>query len=147
MNVPTRWRRVRADERGSGFVAAFVVLFSGLALAGVGTLIDTARLVAADRHTASVALEAARAGANAIDVATLRAGGAVSFDPTRAHATAEAAAAAFVDGTGVVLTAVSLDGLRVSVTVQVSVDPWFPVLSARTVSSSAAADAIVVVPI
>lgn len=146
MSIAATWHRARADERGSGFVAAFVVLFSVLMLAGVGTLVDTARLVAADRHTATVALEAARAGANAVDTASLRVGGAVGLDPDTARATAAAAVAAFVDGTGAVLTAVSLDGVRVSVTVQVSVDPWFPVLSARTVSSSAAADAIVVVP-
>ena len=137
---------MRDDERGSGFVAGFVVLFPVLALAGVGTLVDTARLIAADRQCATVALEAARAGANALDVSTVRGGGLITLDAAGAHATAAAAAAAFVDGTGVRLTAVTLDGTRVTVTVQSSVDPWFPVLSARTVWSSAAADAIVVMP-
>lgn len=146
MSIVTFARRVRDDERGSGFVAGFVVLFSVLALAGVGTLVDTARLVAADRQCATVALEAARAGANALDVSAVRGGGGIALDPATAHATAAAAASAFVDGTGVTLTSVSFDGTRVSVTVRASVDPWFPVLSARTVSSSAAADAIVVVP-
>lgn len=142
-----RWRRrLVDDDRGAGYLAAFIILFGVLTVLGVGILIDTARIVAADRNCATIALEAARAGANAIDVQSVRSGGTVIVDPAAAQASAAAAASAFVSGSGATLTAVSVDGNRVSVTVSSSVDPWFPVLSARTVSASAAADAIVGVP-
>ena len=54
-----------------------------------------------------------------------------------------AAAAAYVSSTGAELVDVSVDGTRVSVRVAATVDPWFPVMAARTVTSTASATATV----
>lgn len=133
-------RRLRDDERGAGYVAAFIVLFGVLSVAGVGILVDTARIVSTDRQAASMALEAARAGANAVDAELLRTG-TVGLDPAAAQAAASAGAAAFVSGSGATLSSVSVDGARVTVRVSAVVDPWFPVMSTRTVSKTASATA------
>ena len=95
---PALWRRFRDDERGAGFVAAFIVLFGVLTLAGVGVIVDSARIVSAQRQASSAAYEAARAGANAVQVGTVR-DGAASLDPTMARAAALDAASALLDGT------------------------------------------------
>jgi len=134
--------RARDDERGAGYLAAFIVLFGVLALAGVGLLVDSARLMAQSRQCDTIALEAARAGANAIDGELLRTG-AVALDPAAAQAAAASAAAAFVSGSGVSLSQVSVDGLRVTVRVESSVEPWFPVLAPRTVGAGASATATI----
>lgn len=135
-------RRVRDDERGAGYLAAFIVLFGVLAVAGVGLLVDSARLMAQSRQCDTVALEAARAGANAIEAELLRTG-TVAIDSAAAQAAAETAAAAFVSGSGVTLAGVSVDDLRVTVRVAATVDPWFPVLGSRTIGSGASATATV----
>ena len=126
-------RRVRDDERGAGYLAAFIVLFSVLLIAGIGILVDSARILAADRECSSIAMEAARAGANALDADLLREG-TVSANPAQAQATAAAAAGAFVSHAGGTLQSVSVSGSRVTVVVSASVSPWFPLMSGRTVS-------------
>ena len=129
-------RRVRDDERGAGYLAAFIVLFSVLTVAGVGILVDSARILAADRQCSSIALEAARAGANAIDVDAVRAG-ATAVDPAQAQVAAASAAGAFVSGAGASLVSVTVNGDQVTVRVSATVDPWFPVMHTRTVSQQA----------
>ena len=62
----------------SGFIGAFIVLFGVLTLAGVGVLVDSARIVSAERQASSAAYEAARAGAQAVQVGTVRDGAATS---------------------------------------------------------------------
>ena len=69
-------RRFRDDDRGSGFIGAFIVLFAVLTLGGVGVLVDSARIVSAERHASSSAYEAARAGAQAVQVVGARDGAA-----------------------------------------------------------------------
>ena len=132
--------RVRQDDRGAGYLAAFIVLFSTLVVAGAGILVDSARLFAADRQCTSIAFEAARAGANALDADALR-GGAVMIDGAQAQAAAQAAASAFVSGSGASLQSVTVNGDQVTVVVSANVDPWFPIMSARTVSEQATARA------
>jgi hypothetical protein len=134
-------RRASGDERGAGYLAAFIVLFSVLLVAGVGILVDSARILAADRECSSIAMEAARAGANALDGELLRQG-TVSVNPAQAHATAAAAAGAFVSHAGGTLQSVSVSGSRVTVVVSAAVDPWFPLMSGRTVSKAATANAV-----
>jgi hypothetical protein len=133
--------RVRDDERGAGYLAAFIVLFSVLGVAGVGILIDGARIVSAERQCTSIALEAARAGANALDPTAAR-NGAIAVDSADAQAAAHAAAASFVAGSGASLQSVSVDGNRVTVRVSAAVDSWFPIISSRTVTQQASADAV-----
>ena len=135
--------RVRDDERGAGYIAAFIVLFSTLLLAGVGVLVDSSRLWTAQRQSSSIALEAARAGANAISVPELYEGAGIRVDPGEAQRVAAAAAGTFVSQAGASLQSVSVDGNRVTVVVAASVDSWFPLMSGRTVTQRASADAVV----
>jgi hypothetical protein len=133
-------RRLRDDERGAGYMAAFIVLFSVLLIACVGILVDSARILAADRECSSIAMEAARAGANAVDGDLLR-DGVLAANPAQAQATAAAAAGAFVSHAGGTLQSVSVSGSTVTVVVSATVNPWFPLMSGRTVSKSATANA------
>lgn len=133
--------RLRDDERGASYIGAFIILFSMLLVVGVGLLVDTARIVSTDRQMESIALEAARAGANALDAASWRGGaGPVTLDPAAAQAAA-ASAAAFVTDSGATLSSVSVNGPEVSVTVSATVNPRFPLMSTRTVSATASAEA------
>ena len=133
-------RRVRDDERGVGYLAAFIVLFSVLVVAGVGILIDSARIFAADRQCTSIAFEAARAGANALSADGIR-DGAIVVDQASAEAAASAAAGSFVSGAGATLQSVSVAGDEVTVVVSARVNTWFPLISDRTVTESATAGA------
>ena len=72
-------------ERGSATV--FVVFFTLVALALTSLLVDVGNAVNAQERAADLAEQAARAAANAIDVADLRSG-TVTIDQTRACADA-----------------------------------------------------------
>ncbi len=133
--------RVRSDERGAGYLAAFIVLFSVLVIAGVGILVDSSRMFSTQRQCSSIALEAARAGANAVDAAALYAGQGMFIDVDDAQAAAYAAAADFTSNAGAQLDSVDIVGNRVEVVVSAHVDSWFPIMSGRTVTQAAAANA------
>jgi hypothetical protein len=137
--------RIRDDDCGAGYLAAFIVLFSVLVVAGVGILVDSARIFAADRQCTSIAFEAARAGANALSANAVR-DGSIEVDPAAANAAASAAAAAFVSGAGATLQSISVDGDQVTVVVSARVDAWFPMISHRTVTESATARAGTITP-
>ena len=125
-------RRFRDDERGFGFIGAFVVLFAILVLGGVGVLVDSARQVSTERFASSAAYEAARAGAQAIQVVGAR-DGAATIDASGARAAALDAAAGLLSGSGATVTSVTVTADEVVVTVSRRVESWFPVLSPRTV--------------
>src|SRR5215471_1231318 len=72
-------------ERGS--VTVFVVFFALVALALASLLVDVGNAMNAQERAADLAEQAARAAANAIDVADLRSG-TVAIDQTRACADA-----------------------------------------------------------
>lgn len=136
--------RLRDDERGAGYLAAFIVLFSVLVVAGVGILVDSARIFSADRQCTSIAFEAARAGANALAADSLYGGDGFIVDPDGAQRAARQAAADFVSAAGATLESVSVDGNQVTVVVSARVDSWFPLISDRTVRERTTADAVVV---
>jgi len=125
-------RRVRDDERGAGYLAAFLVLFGVLTLGGVGVLVDSARIVSAERHASAAAFEAARAGAQAVSVVSSRTG-ASTIDPAAAEAAAAGAAADLLAGSDAELAAVGVSGGEIVVTITRQVDPWFPLIEGRTV--------------
>jgi hypothetical protein len=125
-------RRARDDERGSGFLAAFIVLFGTLTLGGVGVLVDSARIVSAERHASSSAFEAARAGAQAINGTSVRTGTAM-IDADAARAAALTAASQLVGGSGATVQRVEITNDEVIVTITDQVDPWFPVISGRII--------------
>ena len=136
------WRRFRDDERGAGFVAAFIVLFGALTLAGVGVIVDSARVVSAQRQASSAAYEAARAGANAVQLGTVR-GGNATVDPDSARAAALDAAGALLAGTDATISDVSVTGNEVVVTVTRRVDPAFPLIAPRTINETGRARILV----
>ena len=113
------------DERGSGFLAAFIVLFGTLTLGGVGVLVDSARIVSAERHASSSAFEAARAGAQAINVA-LRGPAPPTVDPDAARAAALDAATQLGPVPAPTVQAVQVTADEVIVTITNQIDPWFP---------------------
>jgi hypothetical protein len=76
------------NERGS--VTVFVVVFTVALLMVAGLVIDGGYTLAAHRRAFNEAEAAARAGAQAIDLDTLRATGTAVLDPDAARARAEA---------------------------------------------------------
>ena len=140
MTAPATVRRL-SDDRGAGYIAAFIVLLPTLLLAGVGIVIDSARYYTSFRQADAVAMEAARAGANSLDRHSLGEGGA-AVDAASAQATSHAAASAYVSSTGLHLDSVAVNGNQVVVSVSGTVDSWFPLLGDRTVTRTASARAI-----
>ena len=98
------------DEQGT--VTATVAIFTVTMLAVVGLVFDGGNLLTAKRRAINEADAAARAGAQAVDLASLRGDGAVVVDPARAEDLArEYLADVGHDGT------VSVDGATVRVEV------------------------------
>lgn len=112
---PIQRRRLPAvdGERGSLTVMTAVLALALLAVAGL--VVDGTGRLRAGQQATDAAQQAARAGADALDAATLRAGGPLAVDPAAAAATSrEYLAAAGYTGTVAVTGPTTL---RVSVTV------------------------------
>lgn len=105
--------------RDRGSVMPMTTAFIALVMVGVFALISASQAWGERRHIQGVADAAARAAAQ-MDVADARRAGAI--DPGAASARANAIAA----GTGVTVTAVAVDGQRVTVSVAGPVDYAFP---------------------
>lgn len=106
-------RRLRADQ--SGRVTAFVVIIVTAVLLFAGLVLDGGLALAAKVRALGEAQEAARAGAQEIDLAAYRANGTLRLEPQQASAAARKyLAAAGHTGT------VSVAGNTVHVTVTVS---------------------------
>jgi Flp pilus assembly protein TadG len=133
---PRILRRIERDDRGSGYVAAFVVLFTVLTVAGVGVLVDSARVVTAQRDASAAAYEAARAGAQALTLGSARLDAAAVIDVDAARSAVLAAADQLLAGTNAAVTAITVTADAVAVTVSRRVDPWFPMGPARTVTET-----------
>ncbi len=121
MTRPHRRRGARRSGSEAGAVTAFVVVVVLVALLPVaGLVFDGGRTIVAKRHAINDAEQAARAGAQTIDIATLRAGGPVRLDRRRARQAALAYLAA-VGERGTVVVGRDATGDLVSVTVTFSV--------------------------
>lgn len=83
---------MRRDERGQ--VTAFVVTMTAALLLMAGLVLDGGETLAAQRQAINEAEAAARAGAQAIDLPTYRAGGPFQLNPAQARADALAYLAA-----------------------------------------------------
>jgi hypothetical protein len=129
-------RRTLTDDRGEGFIAAFIILLPILLLAGAGLLIDGGRVMQARRHAGIVAFEAARAGAQAVDVIQLRDSN-VALDGTATAVKARTAGTALLGGSGGDVVSVDVRGDLVEVVVAERVSSWFPLLNDRTVTATA----------
>ena len=83
------WLRTRTSARGErGTATAFVVGFAVVLLACAGLVIDGGNAINARMKLADDVEQAARAGAGAIDIDALRAGGALTLDENEAEARA-----------------------------------------------------------
>lgn len=116
-----RDRRGRG-ERGSAVVTALVLLFVFTAGGVIWLSRDVNRVVTNRSAAQSIAFQAARAGAQQIDVGSLRGGGdaVVEFDPGRARAEAQRIADELFsayDVTGI--SEPTIDGDTVTVTVTI----------------------------
>ena len=81
--VPTRQGDVLRDE---GAVTVFVVVLTAALLVTAGLVIDGGYALAARQEAASVAEQAARAGADALSRDSIRTGGPLRVDPAAANA-------------------------------------------------------------
>lgn len=107
---PLRHRRLRDD---GGQVTAFIVIFTAAVVMFAGLVLDGGLALSAKVRAIDEAQEAARAGAQALDLAAYRRDGAVRLVPGQARALAKRYLAATGD-TGTV--AVTGDTVTVTVT-------------------------------
>lgn len=132
----TRWSRAR-DERGQ--VTAMVAVLA-VALLALGALVfDGGQILTARREANNLARQAARAGAQQLDVAQARTG---TF--TLDAAAAETAARDYLAGEGLTPSSVRVTGDRVEVTVALTQPtPLLSILGIdeRTVTATASARA------
>lgn len=89
-------RRCRGD-RGTSYVLAMVVLFLTTGIAAIWLARDVNQRVSDRSALQSIAFQAARTGAQQVDVAALRAGGALVIDETRATSSALTTAGRLAD--------------------------------------------------
>lgn len=101
-----------ADERGS--VTAFVAVVAIALVMVAGMAYDGGQVIAAQGQARSYAAKAARAGAQEVDITTLRSSGETVLDP----AAAESSALAYLREVGATGT-VAVDGADITVTVTV----------------------------
>jgi len=78
----------RRLTRDAGAAAIILVLLTPVLFALAGLVVDGGRALAARQRAADIAEQAARAGVDALDVATLRATGADTIDASAAQAAA-----------------------------------------------------------
>lgn len=101
---------VRHDDRGT--VSAFVAVIAAALVMVAGLVYDGGQILASQARARDLASNAARAGAQEVDLDTLRADQTVVLDPDQATA----AALNYLAGTGAV-GSVEVNGARVTVTV------------------------------
>lgn len=82
-----RWRAFARDEHGR--VTAFVVVITTACLVFAGLVLDGGLALAAKTTAIGHAQEAARAGAQELDLAAYRTGGDARLDPSAAQAAAQ----------------------------------------------------------
>ena len=116
-------QRRRAARRDSGQVTAFVVVMAAALVLMIGLVLDGGLTLAARERALGEAQEAARAGAQAVNLATYRQDGDLVLDPAQAEADADA----YLASIGAAGTATATGGL---VTVTVTIVQPMQILSA-----------------
>lgn len=113
-------------ERGTSFVLAMVILFLTTGMAAIWLARDVNGRVSDRSALQSIAFQAARTGAQQLDVAAVRGGGAVTIDADRATASAQATASRLADsyeiGVVVIEQGYGADAATWTVTVGLLVD-------------------------
>ncbi len=129
-------RRVFADEHGA--VSTFLAVIALALLMAGGLAIDGGRKVNALREASHIADNAARAGAQAVDLDTLRTTGDLRLVPSEATDRAET----YLSTLGYIATNITVNGATVTVTVDVTVDPVLLPTGPMTISATETATAI-----
>jgi Flp pilus assembly protein TadG len=111
-----RMSRHSRDQRGSATV--FMLGFATVLMVGAGLVVDGGLALNARSRLTDDAEQAARAGANAIDVNALRDRGELVVDPGRA----QAVAAGFLADRGYQNISVSVNGNRVTASAESTAD-------------------------
>lgn len=124
-----------ADERGT--VSTFVAVITVAMLMAAGLAIDGGRKIAALREATHLADNAARAGAQAIDVDTLRTTGVLFVEPDVAIAEADAYLASLGHS-----GQIQVSGDTVTVTVSITVDAVLLPVGDITVTATETAAAV-----
>lgn len=127
-------QRISDDE---GSVTAFVAIVAIALVMVAGMAYDGGRVIAAHSRARSDAAKAARAGAQEIDITTLRSSGEAVLDAR----TAESAALAYLADVGATGT-VTVDGPTITVTVTVIQPMRILPVSDRTIIVSETASAL-----
>ena len=115
--------RLRAAGRDSGQVTAFVVVMAFALILMIGLVLDGGLTLAARERALGEAQEAARAGAQAVNLVTYRQDGDLVLDPAQAQADASA----YLASVGATGTVTATGGL---VTVTVTIVQPMQVLAA-----------------
>jgi hypothetical protein len=123
MRKARRPRRSRRAGRDSGQVTAFVVVMAAALVLVIGLVLDGGLTLAARERALDEAQEAARAGAQAVNLATYRQNGTLALNPSQAAADASA----YLARIGAVGTATATANL---VTVTVTIVQPMQILSA-----------------
>lgn len=126
---------VRANDRGT--VSAFVAVIASALVMVAGLVYDGGQILASQARARDLASNAARAGAQEIDLDTLRADQVVVLDPDRAAA----AALDYLEGSRAEGT-VDVQGARVTVTVTLTQPLRILPGSDRRVTAVDSADAV-----
>jgi len=131
-----RLRRATAGDRGSATAFGLFLIVVVLVLAGV--MVEAGNAMSARGHATDIAQQAARAGADELDLAALRTTGVVRIDP----AAARTAATAFLAQVGERGT-VTVTTTEVAVTVTVTRPGILvPLLGIETITVEATATAV-----
>ncbi len=128
--------RTLADERGA--VSTFLAVIALALLMAGGLAIDGGRKVNALREASHIADNAARAGAQAVDLDTLRTTGDLRLLPSEATDRVEE----YLKTLGYNPADVVVNGAAVTVTVDITVDPVLLPTGPMTVSATETATAI-----
>lgn len=127
-----------SDHAESGAVSTFLAVLALALLAAVGLVVDGGHKVNALREASQLADNAARAGAQAIDLDTLRTDG----DLLLLSDQAEQEARDYLTSLGYTTTEVVVTGDTISVTVEITFDPLLLPTGPITVTATETAAAV-----
>ena len=127
---------MRHRERGA--VSTFVAVIALAMLMAAGLAIDGGRKINTLREASDLADNAARAGAQAVDLDTLRTTGELRLNPDQA----EQAVGDYLAAFDLTARAVTVSGATIAVTVDLTVDPVLLPTGTITVTATETATAI-----
>lgn len=127
-----------SDHAESGAVSTFLAVLALALLAAVGLVVDGGHKVNALREASQLADNAARAGAQAIDLDTLRTDGDLLLLPDQA----EQEARDYLTSLGYTTAEVVVDENTISVTVEITFDPLLLPTGPITVTATETAGAV-----